>query len=120
MQRRSFMQLTGLSALAAWRPDAFGQTYPGKPVRIVVPWPAGGIADMRIRQIAEKLTPLLGQQVLADNRPGASGQLAAQVVADAPADGYTLLYASVQEQAIGPAVTMGLRYNAKSFAPITL
>ena len=72
----------------------WSQTYPARAIRIVVPLPAGGGADIVARIIGERLTRRLGQQVLVDNRPGASGVIAAQYVLTQPEDGYTLLYAS--------------------------
>ena len=94
--------------------------YPARPIRWVVPWPAGGVADTQARIIAEHLGKALGQQVLIDNRAGASGVLGADVVARAKPDGYTLLYVSPNEQAIAQAIGMKVSYSAeKDFAPIT-
>lgn len=74
------------STAAAW-----SQGFPNKPVRIIVPWPPGGGTDIFARSIGQKLTDSWGQQVIVDNRPGASGNIGAQLAARAPADGYTLL-----------------------------
>lgn len=76
-------------ALAA--PLALGQTFPNKPVRIVVPYPAGGTVDAVARVVAQRLSENLGQQFIVDNRPGASGTLGSKLVATAAPDGYTLL-----------------------------
>ena len=70
------------------------QQYPAKPVRLVMPYPAGGSTDIVGRLVAERLTPRLGQPVLVDNRPGASAQIGTEAAARAPADGYTLLMAT--------------------------
>jgi tripartite-type tricarboxylate transporter receptor subunit TctC len=70
---------------------AFGQTYPNKPVRIVVPYPAGGTVDAVTRVVAQRLSENLGQQFIVDNRPGASGTLGSKLVATSAPDGYTLL-----------------------------
>jgi tripartite-type tricarboxylate transporter receptor subunit TctC len=74
--------------------------YPTRPIRWVVPWSAGGVADTQARIIAEYLGKALGRQVMVDNRAGATGVLGADVVAKAKPDGYTLLYVSPNEQAI--------------------
>jgi len=94
--------------------------YPSKPIRWVVPWPAGGVADTQARIIAERLGKALGQPLLIDNRAGASGTLGADAVAKAKPDGYTLLYVSPNEQAIAQAIGMKVPYNAEQdFTPIT-
>ena len=94
--------------------------YPSRPIRWVVPWPAGGIADTQARIIADQLGKALGQPVVIDNRAGASGTLGADLVAGAKPDGYTLLYISPNEQAIAQAIGMKVRYDAqKDFTPIT-
>jgi tripartite-type tricarboxylate transporter receptor subunit TctC len=94
--------------------------YPTRTIRWVVPWPAGGVADTQARIIAEQLGKALGQQVMVDNRAGASGVLGADIVAKAKPDGYTLLYVSPNEQAIAQAIGMTVGYSAeKDFAPIT-
>jgi tripartite-type tricarboxylate transporter receptor subunit TctC len=93
--------------------------YPNKPIRFIVPWPAGGIADVRARIMAEPLSKALGQPVVVDNRPGASGTLGAEFVAKSKPDGYTLLYGSIQEQAIAPAMLGKLPYDpSNGFTPI--
>src|SRR5262245_24228734 len=68
------------------------QDYPAKQVRLVLPFPAGGGSDIIARVVAQKLTASLGQPVIVDNRAGASGNIAAEIVAKSPADGYTLLF----------------------------
>lgn len=115
---RSLGLALGLLLIAGspWAADP----YPARPIRWVVPWPAGGVADTQARIIAEQLGKALGQQVMVDNRAGASGVLGADVVAKAKPDGYTLLYVSPNEQAIAQAVGMKVGYTAeKDFAPIT-
>lgn len=94
--------------------------YPEKSIRWVVPWPAGGIADTQARIIAEQLGKVLGQQIIVDNRAGASGVIGADLVAKSRPDGYTLLYVSPNEQAIAQAIGMKVSYDAeKAFTPIT-
>lgn len=81
--------------------DAAAQVYPNKPVRVVIPWPAGGSNDIVGRIVMEKLSAALGQQFVIDNRPGASGSIGANVVAKARADGYTLMAHSTTHVANG-------------------
>jgi tripartite-type tricarboxylate transporter receptor subunit TctC len=96
-----------LGCLAA---PAFGQEYPAKSVRLVLPFPAGGGSDTIARVVAQKLTGSLGQPVLVDNRAGASGNVAAEIVARSPADGYTLLFGN-SSLSISPAVYKKLNYD---------
>src|SRR5262245_20613700 len=79
-----------LLALAA-APCAFAQTYPAKPVRVIVPYAAGGGTDTVARFIAQQITPQWGQQMMVDNRPGAGTNIGTEAVVKAPPDGYTLL-----------------------------
>jgi len=96
------------------------QSYPSKPIRILVAWPAGGPADLRARQIAAKLSQAIGQPVLVENRPGASGTIGAIAAAKATPDGYTVYYGTVYELAISPAMDAALTYDPqRDFAPIT-
>jgi tripartite-type tricarboxylate transporter receptor subunit TctC len=98
---------------------AFAQTYPSKPVRMVVPFAAGGAVDTVARALGQKLGESWKQPVLVDNRPGAGGNIAAEVVAKAPADGYTLLI-TTQGFAISPGLYKKLPFDAtRDFAPVT-
>jgi len=81
---------------------AAAQTFPAKPVRIVVGFAAGGSTDKLARVLATRMTELLGQSVIVDNRPGAAGNLAAEAVAAAAPDGYTIFMSTVSSQAINP------------------
>ena len=100
--------------------DACAQErYPVKPVRVIVPFPAGGPTDIVGRVIAGKLSELLGQQFVVENRTGGGGNIGTEVAAKAPADGYTLLVATVSTHAINPGVYKKLPYDpVKDFAPI--
>ena len=109
------------AALTLMIASAWSQTYPVKPIRLIVPYPPGGGVDASGRIIAQALTEQLGQQVLVDNRGGATGRIGTELVAKSPADGYTLLLGSGAPNAVIPSVTPKLPYDAiKSFAPISL
>ncbi|HXF68129.1 MAG TPA: tripartite tricarboxylate transporter substrate binding protein [Burkholderiales bacterium] len=102
-------------------PGAAAQGYPEKPVRMVVPFPPGGAADIVARQLGERLSEALGQQVIVDNRAGAGGRIGAEAVARAAPDGYTLLFASSSAMSIGPHIGTKPPYDPlRSFAPIVL
>jgi tripartite-type tricarboxylate transporter receptor subunit TctC len=106
-------------ALSAAGPAA-AQSYPDRPIRLVVPFPPGGPTDYVARLIGQYVSVHLGQVVL-DNRPGAGGTLATKAVANAEADGYTLLYGSSATLGIAPALYRNVDYDpVKSFAPIAL
>lgn len=93
--------------------------YPAQPIRIVVPFTPGGAADVVARTVGEKLSQRLGQPVVVENRPGASGAIAAEFVARAAPDGYTLLVADLGQLAINPAMNPKLRYEPpRDFSPI--
>ena len=94
------------------------QTYPAKPIRLVVGWPTGGAADGGARPLALKLGEALGRPVVIENRPGATGTIGATVVAKAPADGYTLLYGTSNELVMNPYDKMPYR-PVEDFSPIS-
>lgn len=99
---------------------AYAQQYPSKPIRLVVGFAAGGPSDVAARTIAQKLTEKWGQPVIVDIRPGASGNIAAEIVAKAPADGYTLLEPAFAH-AVNPFLYSKLPFDTvKDFAPILL
>lgn len=91
--------------------EAAAQSYPSKPIRIVVPFPAGGANDLRARVIGDKLTRSWGQQILVESRPGANGAIGAEAVAKAAPDGYTLLLNTPGISVINPAMYKQLRYD---------
>ena len=99
---------------------AQAQAWPtAKPLRLVIPFPAGGATDIIGRMLAQKLSASLGQQVVVDNKPGAGGSIGSDIVAKAAADGYTLLLATSSTHSIGPALNPRLPYDAfKDFAPV--
>jgi len=109
-------------ALAAASGAAHSQdAYPSKPIRIIVPYTAGGGVDTIARLIGDKMGKSLGQTVIVDNKPGASGMIGATAVAKAPPDGYTLLLSAAGEIAVNPSLYKGkMQYDAqKDLAPIS-
>ena len=107
--------------VTAYALAAGAQNYPTKPVRIVVPFPAGGGVDLTARTVSQKLTDYLGQQVVIDNRAGAAGTIGAEHVAKSAPDGYTLLVAGPGSVAVAPLLFPKLGYNPlKDLAPITM
>jgi tripartite-type tricarboxylate transporter receptor subunit TctC len=111
--------LTALAALVA--ATAAAQGYPTKPVRYVVPFPAGGSPDLVARSIAERLSRIWGQQVVVDNRSGAGGTVGAAYAAKAPADGHTLFQCNIASSAIAESLYAKMPYDhQRDFAPISL
>ncbi len=95
--------------------------YPERPLRLVVPFPAGNPLDVRARQLAQHLPAVLGQQVIVDNRGGASGVIAMELVAPAAADGYTVLFANSTQLASNPALNAQLPYDVfRDYTPAAL
>src|SRR5215212_739172 len=99
---------------------ANAQDWPSKPVRIIVPFPAGGSADLMPRIVAEKLSEKWGQPVIVDNRPGAAGNIGADAVFRAEPDGYTLLSSPPPPLVINRSLYAKLTYDASQFVPITV
>ncbi|MBC7781004.1 MAG: hypothetical protein H7125_12970 [Proteobacteria bacterium] len=97
-----------------------GAGFPSKPVRIIVPWPAGGGTDFAARVIAQKMSERTGQSFIVDNRAGAAGNIGAEAVAKAAPDGYTMLLA-ITSVSINPALVARMPFDiVKDFAPVTL
>ena len=100
---------------------ALGQAYPAKPIRLVVPFPAGGSLDVVARAIGQKLTEAWSQPVVIDNRPGAGGNIGADLVAKAAPDGYTILEGALSTHAVNVSLYSRMPYDpVRDFAPITL
>ena len=119
MLRRSL--LAGTAALPVVRTVRAQQNYPSKPIRLVVGYSPGGGNDLIARIVAAKLQDKLGQPIVVDNKPGAQSIVAAEIVAKAPPDGYTLLVAPSGPMTINPAVYSKLPYDPlRDFAPISL
>jgi len=120
MKRRHALGLT-LATLAPLGASAqtAAPAWPARPVRLVIPFPAGGATDIVGRLLAQKLGAALGQQVVVDNKPGAGGTIGADLVAKAAPDGHTLLLATSSTHSIGPALNPKMPYDAfQDFAPI--
>jgi tripartite-type tricarboxylate transporter receptor subunit TctC len=113
--------IIGAFACTAAIGSALAQAWPSKPIRLVVPFPAGGSTDVVARLMAEKLTTSLGQPVVVDNRAGGGGTAGSDLAAKSMADGYTLLMGTSSTHAIAPSLYPKLNYDpVKDFAPITL
>lgn len=113
--------LAAASALALSCTAAIADTYPSKPIRLIIPFVVGGTTDNLGRILAARLSEKLGQQVVADNRPGAGGNIGTDLVAKAPADGYTLLLATEGTLAINPSLYKRLPFDSeKDFTPVAL
>ena len=121
MQRRFLLSAVLFAASVATVP-AFAQkeAYPSRPVRMVIPFAPGGASDFIGRILQPKLAEELGQQVIVDNRPGASGGIGVETAATATPDGYTFLLGNVSSMGIGPNLFNTIRKNASNLVPITL
>ena len=121
MKRRHLLCLGAVvwSAACFMVSAAHAQAYPARPVRLVVPFPAGGATDLFARSLSQKLGERLGQQVVVDNKPGAGGTLGSDLAAKAAADGYTLLLSTTSTHSIGPNLNPKIPYDAvRDFTPI--
>lgn len=118
--KRQFLAgATAVLALSMLGHNAQAQTYPSKPIKLVVGYTPGGTTDILARVVADKLSQKLGQPVVVDNRPGAAGGIGAELVAESEPDGYTLLMATASSHGINPAVYSKLAYDpVKDFEPI--
>jgi tripartite-type tricarboxylate transporter receptor subunit TctC len=109
------------TALLAFPAATPAQQYPAKPIRIIVPFPAGGIADLFGRVIGQKFNEAWGQSAVVDNRPGAGGNIGADLVAKSPPDGYTLVTGSIGTHAVNVSLFSKLPYDpVRDFAPVSL
>jgi tripartite-type tricarboxylate transporter receptor subunit TctC len=114
-----FVVLWCVAGVAAWQP-AYAQSYPTKPIRLIIPYPPGGGVDTIMRPFAQHLSARLGQQIIIDNRGGAGGSIAMEATARAAPDGHTIVAAITAQLAINPALYKSLPYDpVKDFAPIT-
>src|SRR5207247_2902047 len=117
------VRLAALAAagIVAFPAPASAQSYPSKPIRLVVPFPPGGSLDVVARAIGQKLTEAWGQPVIIDNRPGAGGNIGADLVAKSAPDGYTILEGALSTHAVNVSLYARMPYDPiKDFVPITL
>ncbi len=118
---RILKRAASLLVLALIAAGAGAQTYPAKPIRLVVPFPPGGTTDILAREVGQRLSQSFGQSVVVDNRPGAAGNIGSELVAKSAPDGYTLLMATVGTHAINPSLYAKMPYDhVKDFAPVIL
>jgi len=121
MTYRSTARLAALALALASAPALAQQAYPAKPIKLIVPFPPGGSADLVARVVSQKMAENTKQPVVVENRPGADTIIAMQAVALAPADGYTVGYAIGSALTMNPTLYSNLPYDpAKDFAPVTL
>jgi tripartite-type tricarboxylate transporter receptor subunit TctC len=119
MQRRNFTQSLAALTVAALPLWAGAQSYPNKPIKLIVPFPAGGATDILARALSQKLGEKIGQTVVVDNRPGAGGTIGSDAAAKSAPDGYTLLLATSSTHSIGPAINPKIPYDAVAdFTPL--
>ena len=121
MKRRDLILATSfVGALLGLQPTlSLAQSYPARPIRMIVPFPAGGATDILARALSQKLGEKIGQTVVVENRPGAGGTIGADAASKSAADGYTLLLATSSTHSIGPAINPKIPYNAEAdFTPI--
>jgi tripartite-type tricarboxylate transporter receptor subunit TctC len=118
-KKKSLLSATLIAMAGAFAGQAYAQTYPNKPIRIIIPFAAGGTVDTVARLVGPKLTDSLSQPVIVENRPGAGGNIAADVVAKAAPDGYTILL-TPNGHAISPALYRKLPFDVeKDFVAVT-
>jgi tripartite-type tricarboxylate transporter receptor subunit TctC len=118
---RKTSKFMAVSALLFTAVCATAQDYPNRPVKVIVPYPAGGGLDMMCRTVVDKVATAMGQPFVVDNRAGGSGAIGAGIVAKAPADGYTIMCGNNSEITLLPLIIKGLLYDAeRDFAPLTM
>ncbi|MGO4307575.1 Bug family tripartite tricarboxylate transporter substrate binding protein [Cupriavidus sp. RAF12] len=117
----ALLAASATAAVAAWAPAALADTWPAKPIRMIVPFPPGSSPDLMARLVTEKLAAVLGQPVVIENRPGAGGNIGTGMVAKAAPDGYTLLFTINGPLVTAPSLYRHLSYDpVRQLAPVTL
>ena len=117
----ALLVVVALPASAQTASTGSGQAYPVKPIRIIIPFPIGGIADVFARIIGGKLNDAWGQPVVIENRAGAGGNIAAEFVAKSPPDGYTLVVGSIGTHAVNVSLFKKIAFDpGRDFAPISM
>ena len=109
-----------VSTLLIWAPCVLAQDYPNRPIRIIVPTPAGGPVDVMARVLANALPTVLGQTVFIENKPGAGNTIGSRQAAAADPDGYTLMVSAASGLIMSPMIVRNAGYDASSFAPVAL
>jgi tripartite-type tricarboxylate transporter receptor subunit TctC len=116
-----YPRIAALAAALLFPLATLAQSYPDKPIHLIVPFPPGGVADIIARPVAEKMAATLGQPVIVENRGGATGTIGASYVAHSAPDGYTLLFGTTNEIAMSPTLYHALPYDpTKDFAPVAI
>ena len=119
--RKAMLRVALSVALFALTLQAFGQSYPTRPIRMIIPYPPGGGSTNIGRLLAQELSENIGQQLVVDNRGGANGTIGMELAAQAPSDGYTIVFALTAQLAINPSYYPELRYDpVRDYAPISL
>ena len=120
ISRRLTRRAVVLAATALTAVASLAQDYPVKPIRMVVPWPAGGPSDLVGRELAHRMSSVLGQAIVIENKGGANGVPGADIVAKAAPDGYTLMFHNLTSHVTNPAIYKTLPYDTvRDFAPVT-
>ena len=118
--RHLMLLVVALSSSSLMAPAAEAQSYPSRPIRMIIPFPPGGSLDLTMRVVAPKMTEVIGQNVIIDSRPGADGNIGTEMVARAPADGYTVLIHAVP-LVVNPSLRRKLPFDVrKDFVPVSL
>ncbi len=118
--RRELCSMAVISAAGLAVSGVWAQSYPSRPIRLIVPYPAAGPNDMLARTINDPLGKRLGQSIVIDNRGGAATVIGAEIAANSAPDGYTLLLATVSTLAVAPALSARLPYRPEDFVPISM
>jgi tripartite-type tricarboxylate transporter receptor subunit TctC len=119
--RTAFLTLTLIAAMGLWGATAFSQPYPNRSIKFVVPFPPGSATDSSARYFGKKLSEMISQPVVIENKPGGNSFIAIQQVMNAPADGYTVFIGSNSPMAVNTAVFKSLPYDpVKDFKPLTM
>ena len=116
--RRTILAAATLTLI--WVACAFAQDYPNRPIRIIVPTPAGGPVDVMARVLANALPAVLGQNVFIENKPGAGNTIGSRQAAAADPDGYTLMVSAASGLIMSPMIVKNAGYDASSFAPVVV
>ncbi len=118
---KTLLTRLAIAAAIALPTLAFAQAWPSKPIKIIVPYPPGGTSDILARAVGQKMSEQYGQPVVVENKPGATGNIGADLVAKSPPDGYTVLLADIGSLAIAPSVVPKLAFDpVRDFAPVAM